>query len=115
QELHERFQSRYNPIRSSMNIKLLPVALLLLSSVAFSQIRRGDDDLEDLVGPSDEAIRLLTVEARSGNAESRVEAIWKLGQREKGIAALTGMLADAPPDVLPHVATSLGWQGSKSK
>ncbi|HZK80031.1 MAG TPA: hypothetical protein VFC46_03170, partial [Humisphaera sp.] len=98
-----------------MKIKLILLALLLLSGMATAQSRKPDDDsLEDIIGPSDETIRLLTIEARSGNAESRAEAIWKLGQHEKGIPALSAMLADAPADVLPHVVISLGWEGKKA-
>ena len=74
-----------------------------------------DELLEDITGPSEDKIAALATEARVGNADSRAEAIWKLGQHENGIAALAAMLPDAPPDVLPHVVVALGWQGPKAK
>lgn len=93
----------------------LTVILLCVNIASAQRPKPNDDLLEELTGPSKEAIEVWRTEARAGTAESGVEAIWKLGQHENGIPALLEILAGAPQDVVPNVIISLGWQGPKAK
>ncbi len=94
---------------------LLAVWLCGVNLASAQGTKAKDDLLEELTGPSKESIAVWKTEARAGTAESGVEAIWKLGQHENGIPALLEVLAGAPPDVIPNILISLGWQGSLAK
>ena len=72
-------------------------------------------NLDDLVGPADEQVAALALEAEAGQAETRFEAIWRLAQHAKGVPALTALLGRAAQDARPHVIIALGWQGAAAK
>lgn len=93
----------------------LTVCLLGVSVAAAQRAKPADDLIEELSGPSKEMLAGWKTEAKVGTAESGVEAVWKLGQHENGIPALLEILATAPPDVVPNVIVSLGWQGARAK
>lgn len=102
--------------RAAIQLGCFLLAALLESDTSSAQRAKPADDLiEELSGPSKEMIAGWKTEAKVGTAESEVEAVWKLGQHENGIPALLEILAGAPPEVVPNVIVSLGWQGAKAR